>query len=117
MAISASKIIERIRANGANVMLDRGKIVVVNRAKLPPEALEFIRSHAREIANFLDEEADFQERAAIIEYDGGLTRAVSEYLTKLLQSHPPQDTNPADWSWFVGQAAKVIDDAPLRSAA
>lgn len=114
---NASKIIERIRANGANVMLDQGKLVIVNRAKLPAEALEYVRSHAREIAGFLNVEAEFEERAAIIEYDGGLTRAVSEYLTKLLMSSPPSGTSDADWSWFVGQAAKVIDDAPLRRAA
>lgn len=115
--LSAAKIIERIRANGANVMCDRGKLVVVNRTKLPAEALDFIREHAREIATFLDREAETEERAAIIEYDGGLTRAVAEYLTKLLMSSPPEGSSPSDWSWFVGEAAKAIDGANLRRAA
>lgn len=114
---SAAKIIERVRANGANVTLDGGKLVIVNRAKLPTEALAFIKSHAREIAAFLDAESEFEERAAIIEYDGGLTRAVSEYLTRLLMSDTPEGTSPTDWSWFVGEAAKRIDGANLRRAA
>lgn len=115
--LSAAKIIERIRANGANVMCDRGKLVVINRSKLPDEALGFIRDHAKEIAALLDREAEFEERAAIIEYDGGLTRAVAEYLTKLLLAAAPDGANSADWSWFVGEAAKAIDGANLRRAA
>ena len=115
--LSAAKIIERIRSNGANVTLDSGKLVIVNRAKLPAEGIDFIRSHAREIAAFLDQEAETEERAAIIEYDGGLTRAVAEYLTKLLMSAAPAGSNPSDWSWFVSEAAKAIDHANLRRAA
>jgi len=114
---SAAKIIERIRANGANVMCDGGKLVIVNRTKLPDGAIDFIRAQARDIALFLEREAETEERAAIIEYDGGLTRAVAEYLTKLLMSSPPHGSNPSDWSWFVGEAAKAIDNANLRRAA
>jgi hypothetical protein len=113
----AGKIVDRIRACGANVMIDGGKLSIVNRAKLPDGSLDYIRQHGKEIAAFLEDEAAFEERAAIIQYDGGLNRAVAEYLTRLLQSSPPDGASAADWSWFVGEAAKKIDGAPLRRAA
>jgi hypothetical protein len=110
-------IIDRIRALGGNVVTDRGKLIVINREKLPAKAIEFVRENAREIAAYLDREADFEERAAIIQYDGGLTRATAEYLTRLLMSSPPDGTERADWSWFVGKAAEIIDAHAPRKAA
>lgn len=109
--------VERIRSFGANVMSDQGRILVVNREKLSPAAMDFIKKNGREIASYLDHEAESEERAAIIEYDGGLTRPIAEYLTRLLMTHPPTGVDQSDWSWFVGQAAQVIDrSAPRRAA-
>ncbi|BCH32616.1 hypothetical protein MesoLjLc_45460 [Mesorhizobium sp. L-8-10] len=113
----AGKILDRIRAHGANVMLDGPKLVIVNREKLPAGALDFIRQHGKEIAAFLGTESEFEERAAIIEFDGGLSRPAAEYLTHLLLSSAPTDISPADWTWFVGKASQVLDSVPMRSAA
>lgn len=111
------RILERIRSFGANVMVDHANLTVVNREKLPAGALEYIKKNGREIASFLEKEANFSERAAIMEYDGGLNRPAAEYLTRLLMSSPPEGTDQADWSWFVGMASQIIDKAPLRRAA
>lgn len=113
----ARSIVDRIRSLGANIISDRGKLIIVNREKLPQQAIEFVRRHGMEIAAFLDREAEFDERAAIIEYDGGLTRPIAEYLTRLLMSSAPEGAEQADWSWFVGRAAQIIDHAPLRRTA
>lgn len=113
---SPGAIIDRIRALGANVLSDNGKLVIINREKLSAEAVNFIRQNGREIAAYLDREAEFDERTAIIQYDGGLNRSVAEYLTRLLMASPPEGAE-ADWTWFVGQAAQIIDRAPLRRAA
>lgn len=110
------KIIERIRALGANVLLDSGRLHIINREKLPPEAFDYIRRNGKAIAAFLDKEAAFEERAAIMQYDGGLTRPVAEYLARLLQSNPPQAVDPADWSFFVGKAAEVVERQLARAA-
>ena len=110
-------IIDRIRSFGANVMSDRGKLVVINREKLPAGALDFIREHGREIAEFLVREADFEERAAIMEHDGGLTRPIAEYLTKMLMANPPEGADRSDWSWFVGQGAEIVYRSLPRKAA
>ncbi|GAC1572973.1 MAG: hypothetical protein NVS3B5_02190 [Sphingomicrobium sp.] len=109
-------ILNRIRTFGANVMSDNGNLIIVNREKLPKVAIDFIKQNGREIASFLDREAEFEERAAIIQYDGGLNRSVAEYLTRLLMASPPEGSE-SDWTWFVGQAALIIDRAPLRKAA
>lgn len=111
------RILERIRSFGANVMMDHANLIVINREKLPAGAMDYIKKNGREIASFLDKEADFAERAAIMEYDGGLNRPAAEYLTRLLMASPPEGTDRADWSWFVGVASQIIDRAPLRRAA
>ena len=110
------KIIERIRANGANVTLNGGRLEIINVAKLPAGAREYIKQHGKAIAAYLDREAAFEERAAIMQYDGGLTRPVAEYMAKLLQSNPPEAVDPSDWSFFVGKAAEVVDRQLARAA-
>lgn len=112
---SAAAIIERVREHGANIMLDGSKLIIVNRQKLPAGAAEFIRANAKEIATFLDREGEFEERAAIIEHEGGLTKAVAEGMARIMLKSQPAGADPADWSWFVGEAAKAMD-ASLRRA-
>lgn len=48
-----AKIVERIRAHGANIYLDGTNLRIINRAKLPDAAMEHIRQHARAIAEWL----------------------------------------------------------------
>lgn len=102
-----AKIIARVRSFGANVLLDGERLEIINPGKLPAGAAAFIRQNAKAIAAFLDREAALEERAAILQYDGGLTRAVAEYMTKLLLANPPEGADKADWAWFVGEGAKI----------
>lgn len=104
----------RIREYGGNVIVDSGRLRIINREKLPAAALEYIKTHAKELGDYLECEAEFEERAAIIEYDGSLTRPIAEYLSKLLMKSPPDGVDLSEWSWFVGQASAIIDAAPLR---
>jgi hypothetical protein len=106
---SPAKIIERIRAHGANVMIDGGRLEIINKAKLPAGSADYIRQNAKAIAAFLDREAEFEERAAIMEYNGGLRRADAEYLTKLLMANPPEGIDPADWTYLVSEGAKIAE--------
>jgi len=112
-----AQILAKARSYGANVMLDGHKLVIVNKEKLPAGATDFIRKHALQIADFLTNEADFEERAAIIEFDGGLSRPAAEYLTRLLHSSPPNNVSAADWTWFVGQASEIVERDLQRGAA
>jgi hypothetical protein len=112
-----AKILERIRAHGANLYLDGAKLRIVNGNKLPNGAMDHIRRHGRAIAAWLDDEAAYEERAAIMEYDGGLTRPVAEYLARLLLARAPADEDPGTWARFVEQATEtVFPSAPGHTA-
>ena len=112
-----ARIMERIRAHGANIMLDGGKLEIINRAKLPDGALDYIKQNARDIADFLDREGGFEERAAIIEFDGGAPREWAEKFASILIKSRPSGVNDLDWSWFITSCGKIIDEAPARRAA
>lgn len=113
----AAKIIERIRAHRANVILDGGRLHIINRERLPAEAFEYIKRHGKEIAACLDREAEFEERAAIVEFDGGAPREWAEKFAEYCIQHRPDNVSELDWSWFLTQCGKIIDAAPERMAA
>lgn len=114
---NAAKILERVRALGANVLIDGGKLVIVNRGKLPAEAMDYIRQNGRAIADYLDKETEFEERAAIIEFDGGAPRDWAEQFARVLIQSRPANVSDLDWSWFITQCGRIIDEAPERRAA
>ncbi|PSJ64486.1 hypothetical protein [Kumtagia ephedrae] len=105
----AAEIISRIRDRGANVAIDAGKLTIVDSHKLPAGSIAFIRANARAIADYLDREAAFEERAAILEYDGGLPRPMAEDFARLLLASAPRGVTPADWTWFCGKAAEIVE--------
>lgn len=109
-------IVGRARQLGGNVMLDGNRLKLVNRAKLSAEMVDALRQHAREVADFLEREGEFEERAAIMEHDGGLTRPAAEYMTRLLIKNAPRGTDAADWSWFCSQAIQIVERHFARAA-
>lgn len=113
----AGKIVARVRSNGANIILDGGRLKIVNGTRLPAGARDFIKAHGKAIAAFLDKEGEFEERAAIIEHDGGLDRTSAESLARLLLSSPPSGADPSDWTWFCNHAARIMNDLPMKEAA
>lgn len=115
--VDPGKILDRIRTHGANVMLDGDKLVIVNPAKLPDGARDFIRQHGKRIAAFLSDEAEFEERAAIVEHDGGAPRAWAEEFARFLTRTKPDGTDELEWSWFLTQCGRMIDEAPIGRAA
>lgn len=107
--VDPDKILARIRDHGANVMLDGSKLVIVNRNKLPAGALDFIKANAKAVADALDHEAGFEERAAIIDHDGAVPQPLADQLARLLTASRPRDVDLADWNWFMGKAALIVD--------
>lgn len=108
---SPAEIVARVRAHGANVMIDGGKLIIVNRAKLPAGALDFIKAHGRAIADFLDHEAEFEERAAIVEYDAGAPREMAEAFAKACIDAAKGMWPEPDRAWFIDRCAAIIDEA------
>jgi hypothetical protein len=52
---------------------------------------------------------DFEERAAIIEYDGGAPRPWAEALARLDPNKPPGDVPQRRWHRFIDDAARFVD--------
>lgn len=115
---SAADIITRVRELGANIVLEKGALRLVNKAKLPAEALAYIAKHKLEIGEFLrEQEDDFEERAAIIEFDGKMPREWAEQFADILVRRRPPGISDLDWSWFITRCGQILDEAPNRSAA
>jgi len=71
-------IVERIRALGGEVGRDRWNISL-RKGRLDATALAWIAKHRGQLMREIWPEYDaFEERAAIIEYDGGLPRQEAE---------------------------------------
>lgn len=71
-------ILARIRANGGDVVLDRWEIRL-RPGKMTDAAIAWVKAHKRELLAEIWPEFDrWEERAAIREYDGGLSRADAE---------------------------------------
>ena len=110
------EIIERIRSYGANIVLDGRKLEIVNPGKLPEGAGAYVRQNAKAIADFLDRESEFEERAAIIEFDGGTPRDWAEQFAKFCIAHRPSGVSELDWSLFITSAGRIVDEAPRVAA-
>lgn len=73
-------ILERIRAHGGDIIRDEWRFSL-KRGRLTPEALAWLRSGMRWFAACCElwpPYAEWAERAAIREYDGGMPRADAE---------------------------------------
>lgn len=108
----AGSIINRIRATGANVEIDGGKLHIVNGRRVPDDLRAELRRNGRAVAEWLDREGEFDERAAIIEFDGHTPRDWAEQFASILIQHRPRGVSDLDWSWFITRSAQIIDEAP-----
>lgn len=112
-----AQLIERVRSFGANIVLDCNKLIIVNRDKLPVGATDYIRRNGRAIADWLDREAEVEERAAIVECDGQTPREVAEAFAKLCIKHMTEGWSELDRSWAITTCANIIDGVPMSRAA
>jgi hypothetical protein len=98
---------------GANIVLEKGALRLVNKVKLPAEALAYITKHRSEIGEFLrEQEGDFEERSAIIEFDGRSPREWAHQFADILIRHRPPNVSDLDWSWFITRCGQIIDEGP-----
>jgi hypothetical protein len=60
---------------------------------------------------------DLEERAAIIEYDGGIPRSWAEALARLNPARPPCNIPPARWLQFIDDCGRFLDGGWATRAA
>lgn len=71
-------IMERVRAYGAEVVRDEWRISL-RKGRLTADALEWLRAHKSDLLREVWPDFDrWEERAAIMEFDGGMTRDEAE---------------------------------------
>jgi hypothetical protein len=108
----AGSIITRVRAAGANVEIDGGKLHIVNGRKVTDDLRAELRRNGKAVAEWLDREGEFEERAAIIEFDGHTPREWADQFAKFCISHRPAGVSDLDWSWFITRCGQIVDEAP-----
>lgn len=110
----AAAIVARVRKLGSNLELNAKGLRIINRAKLPPEAISYIGKHKVAITEFLeDEQVAFEERAAIIEFDGHTPREWAQLFAHLLIKTPSPEIDRFALPWFRDRCGEIIDAAPL----
>ena len=71
-------ILDRIRAHGGEVIRDKWNITL-RKGRMTPDALAWVKDHRSDLMREVwPEFDDFEERAAIREFDGGMSRADAE---------------------------------------
>jgi len=89
---TVAQVIEAARALGVQMCVQNGRLDLTAPAEPPADLLQELVMHKAEIIAFLrqpkstwdepDRQADYDERAAIMEFDGGLNRAEAEKLAR-----------------------------------
>ena len=76
-------IMTALTAYGAKAVIEQGRVRLVCREPLPAELIETARAHKDELRALLEARRDhFEQRAAILEFDEGLSRAEAEAIAR-----------------------------------
>jgi hypothetical protein len=112
--MSASATLSDLRRLGADVVLtSKGvKLRLPAGCALPDNVLAEARHQKSELRVLLEREQHdgFEERAAICEHEGGLTRDQSEILASLCTIRPPEGVTAEQVSNVVNSAALFLDE-------
>jgi hypothetical protein len=118
--MSAADALKAARVAGIELALD-GDDLVLEASTAPPAAVFYaLARHKAEIVALLrpaevgwsaeDWKVFVDERAGIIEFDGGAPRRWAEALARLDPARPPCDTPPKRWLQFIDDCGRFIDD-------
>lgn len=100
-------IIARVRAKGADILLERGKMTVINGAKLGNEGMAFLRQHQDAIEQYLRERESVAAVAAKVSEDD-TPPLTWEQTARILYAECPEGRDKLDWSYFVTEMGKVM---------
>jgi hypothetical protein len=126
--MSAAEVLRVARAAGVHVRIDGDDLSLEASTPPPPDLIDLLSSRKASIVALLrpaedgwsakDRQVLFDERAAIIEFDGGASRTWAEALAQLDPARPPCDTPAERWLQFIDDCGRFIDDgwAPCAEA-
>lgn len=102
----------------ATVPVQNVQIVQKSPPTLPSEHFEQIEQRAGPVPAAQDTWTEAQdERAAIIEHDGGAPRVWAEALARLDPAKPPADVPPRRWLVFINDCGRFVDGGWAERAA
>jgi hypothetical protein len=115
---AAVDMLAAVRALGGDVKLGSpGRLKVIAPGPLPDELIQQLRAVKPELFTLLapttqpvDTWTDAQEeRAAIVEYDGGAPRDWADALARLVPDNPPRHVPPQRWLRFIDDCDRFLD--------
>jgi hypothetical protein len=122
MTALAVDALAAVRAAGGDVrFVSPYRLKLIAPTVLPDDLIEQVRAAKPELLNLLQNKTDAtlgarpnwgeleEERAAIIEYDGGAPRTWAEALARLDPSNPPADVPLARWQQFIDDCGRFLD--------
>ena len=122
MTAPAVDALAAVRAAGGDVRLvGPHRLKLIAPRALPDDLIEQVRAAKPELLNLLQNKTDAtlgarpnwgeleEERAAIIEYDGGAPRTWAEALARLDPANPPADVPLARWQQFIDDCGRFLD--------
>ncbi|MEO5350413.1 MAG: hypothetical protein H7836_12300 [Magnetococcus sp. YQC-3] len=127
--MATRQILEDLQQAGLRLSLAGDTLRVVPRDAITPAARTMIREHKAGLVELLREGAatnsdttqgvmdddNFQERAAICEFDGGLPREWAEGLAQLCTMPRPDDIDPCRWRSIVDAIAVFSDKWAVKA--
>jgi hypothetical protein len=107
----AACLLQTARAAGLSLAASGDKLVIEADIDPSPELLAELRERKGELLALLrpSPEDDREERAAIIEYDGGIPRRWAEGFTALCTMPPPAGFAPERWQRIIDATGAFLD--------
>jgi hypothetical protein len=115
----AAHALKAALAAGVEIRLDGDDLVLEASTEPPAAVLDALSRHKAEILLMLrpceddwtseNWQSAFNERASIIEFDGGAPRAWAEALARLDPAHPPCDIPQKRWVQFIDDCGRFLD--------
>lgn len=94
-------ILAKVRALGADVVLDDGRIRIVNPINLSDEQRAWLSDNGALL------EPHLHDAGGASTFDDGTPKPWTEFL-RLLYRARPAGVDQCDWSWFVSKADQVV---------
>lgn len=114
----ASDLIDRAERSGVQVERAGNKLKIRAKRKPSDDIRDDLRAHKAELLAFLSEDCwtgQNEERAAIVEYDGQVSRVWAEGLARLDPSRPPRHVHPPQWRQFCDDCGRFCDEWASRA--
>jgi hypothetical protein len=118
--MSAAEALKAARAAGIQLKIDGDDLLLEASVAPPPDVIDLLSSHKASIVALLRPAEDawsaedwkvfVDERAGVIEFDGGAPRRWAEALARLYPASPPSEIPARRWVQFIDDCGRFLDN-------